>query len=170
VRGEVRPPAGQPFPPRHDLSPLADGQVARGLPLRSVGDDAGLRAGEGVCNWWMRAELPARLRSLRGGRGAADEAISPAIPSTAPARVGFCHRERAQRAKQSHPAICVHSALGKDSGRDWFGPLGPRNDTSYNSRARSFHLGFIVSINTTFRSLPPALICFSREIALTGLS
>src|SRR4030095_633586 len=50
VRGEVRSPAGHPLPSRHHVSPLAIGQVSRGLPLRSAGGGEGLRAGEGVCD------------------------------------------------------------------------------------------------------------------------
>ncbi len=45
---EVRPPAGRPIPTRDDLSALAAGQAAKGLPVRSAGRYRPLRALTGV--------------------------------------------------------------------------------------------------------------------------
>src|SRR5438477_583288 len=42
MRSEVRPPAGQPVPPRGGLPAVAAGQAAPGLPLRSARSDQGL--------------------------------------------------------------------------------------------------------------------------------
>ena len=46
VRGQVRPPAGRPLPPRGRLPPVAARQAAERLPLRSARGHAALRARE----------------------------------------------------------------------------------------------------------------------------
>ena len=48
VRGQVRPHAGRPLPPRGGLPALAARQGARGLPLRSARGHGALRAREGL--------------------------------------------------------------------------------------------------------------------------
>src|SRR6185503_6477999 len=64
VRGEVRPPAGGPLPPRHHLPALAPRQAPGGLPLRSARGDAARRAGADLRSAALRRAVLALVGAI----------------------------------------------------------------------------------------------------------
>ena len=104
LRGEVRPPAGRPLPPRHDLPAVAARQAAIRVPVRSAGDHSALRARAGFrrgTSGWLATKSRHGSSSGSSGSWAGRSDSGTCCRLT---RIRVCPSERAPRTDSTSAA------------------------------------------------------------------